>query len=60
MFRITAETCNAFTLAEVLIMAATNIESNRLSCEGRVRTNEAAAQSKHVRHCRRVPNGPQF
>jgi hypothetical protein len=41
-------------------MAATNIESNRLSCEGRVRTNAAAAQSKHVRHCRRVPNGPQF
>lgn len=58
MFRISAETCNAFTLAEILIMAATNIESNRLSGEGDVRA--AAAQSKHVRHCRRVPNAPQF
>jgi hypothetical protein len=30
MFRITAETCRAFTLAEILIMAAiNNMESTR-------------------------------
>jgi hypothetical protein len=27
MFRITAETCRAFTLAEILIMAAINMET---------------------------------
>jgi hypothetical protein len=27
MFRITAETCRAFTLAEILILAAMNVES---------------------------------
>ena len=27
MFRITSETCRAFTLAEVLILAAMNVES---------------------------------
>lgn len=32
MFRITAETCRAFTLAEVLILAAMNLESTRLTC----------------------------
>ena len=37
MFQITAETCRAFTFAEVLIMAAMNVESVRLSSEGRVR-----------------------
>ena len=34
MFQITAETCRAFTFGEVLIMAAMNIESVRLSSEG--------------------------
>lgn len=29
MFRITTETCRAFTFAEVLIMAAANIEDGR-------------------------------
>jgi len=46
MFRITARTCHAFTFSEVLIMAAMNVESIRLSAEGRVRANGAAAQSK--------------
>jgi len=31
MFRITAETCRAFTLAEVLILAAMNVESVRVA-----------------------------
>jgi hypothetical protein len=31
MFRITAETCHAFTLAEVLILAAINLESARVT-----------------------------
>jgi hypothetical protein len=30
MFRITAETCRAFTLAEVLIMAAMNVVTSGL------------------------------
>jgi hypothetical protein len=46
MFQITAETCRAFTFAEVLIMAAMNVESVRLRSEGRARANGAAAQSK--------------
>jgi len=33
MFRITSETCRAFTLAEVLIMAAANIEDDRVASE---------------------------
>ncbi len=34
MFRITAETCRAFTLQEILILAAMNVESNRLASGG--------------------------
>jgi hypothetical protein len=33
MFRITTETCRAFTLAEVLIMAAVNLENARVASE---------------------------
>jgi hypothetical protein len=33
MFRITAETCRAFTLAEVLILAAMNMENARVASE---------------------------
>jgi hypothetical protein len=33
MFRITAQTCLAFTLAEVLIMAAMNIENARVASD---------------------------
>jgi hypothetical protein len=61
MFRITSETCHAFTLAEVLILAAMNVESVRLNSEGRVGANGAAAQSKYARHVVRteVPNASQ-
>lgn len=34
MFRITAETCREFTFAEILILAAMNLESSRLDIEG--------------------------
>jgi hypothetical protein len=37
MFCITAETCRRFTLAEVLLMAAMNVESTRLVAEGQAR-----------------------
>jgi len=62
MFRITARTCHAFTFYEVLIMAAMNVESVRLSSEGRVRANGASAQSKYARHVVRtgVPKAPQL
>jgi hypothetical protein len=62
MFQITAETCRAFTFAEVLIMAAMNVESARVSSQDRVRANGAAPQSKYVRHVVRtdVPKAPQL
>ena len=50
MFQITTETCRAFTFAEVLIMAAMNVESIRLGSEVRVHASGAAAQSKLARH----------
>jgi len=50
MFRITAETCHAFTLGELLIMAAMNIESVRVSFEGRA----PAAQTRCARHSLRT------
>ena len=31
MFRITAETCRSFTFAEILILAAMNLESIRVA-----------------------------
>jgi len=37
MFRISAETCRAFTLQEVLILAAVNMETIRVASEGRIR-----------------------
>ena len=62
MFQITAETCRAFTFEEVLIIAAMNVESARVSSENRVRANGAAAQSKYARHvfCTHVPKVPQL
>ena len=62
MFQITAETCRAFTFAEVLIMAAMNVESIRLSSECGVRADSPAAQGKHARHVVRtgVPQTPQL
>ena len=41
MFRITSETCHAFTFAEVLILAAMNMESTRLVAEGQTRPKTA-------------------
>ena len=49
MFQITAATCHAFTFAEVLIMAAMNVESVRLNSERRIRAG-GAAQGKYARH----------
>ena len=62
MFQITAETCRAFTFAEVLIMAAMNVESVRVSSENRVRADSLAAQGKYARHVVRtgVPKAPQL
>lgn len=59
MFQITPETCRAFTFAEVLIMAAMNVESVQLDSERRVCTN-GTAQSKYARHVVRtgVPKAP--
>jgi len=41
MFRITAETCHAFTFAEVLILAAMNMESTRLAAECQLHSKTA-------------------
>jgi hypothetical protein len=62
MFQITAETCRAFTFAEVLILAAMNVESVRVRSEDRAGANGAAAQSKYARHVVRtgVPKAPQL
>jgi hypothetical protein len=42
MFLITTETCRAFTFAEILIMAAMNMEAIRLDVEGGVLPKTAA------------------
>lgn len=42
MFRITAETCRAFSFAEVLILAAMNAESIRLRSDDTARTETVA------------------
>jgi hypothetical protein len=62
MFQITAETCRAFTFAEVLIMAAINVESVRLRSQCRAGADGAATQSKKARHVvrTRVPKAPQL
>ena len=51
MFRITTETCRAFTLAEVLILAAMNLESARLESKGskRYRCLQGALNAKRQR-----------
>ena len=48
MFCITAESCRRFSLAEVLIMAATNVETTRLASGGRVRFVTAAKQRGYL------------
>jgi hypothetical protein len=42
MFQITTETCRAFTFAEVLILAAMNMESTRLAADGQGRPETTA------------------
>ena len=44
MFRITPETCRAFTLAEVLIMAAMNMKTSRPVSGSCIRRNMAVGQ----------------
>jgi hypothetical protein len=44
MFRFSATACNRFTLAEILIMAAVNMETTRSASGGRVRSATAARQ----------------
>jgi hypothetical protein len=44
MFRITDKTCRAFSLAEILIMAAINVESSRAASRTCIRTNTAVRQ----------------
>jgi hypothetical protein len=50
MFRITAETCRAFTLAEILILAAMNVESYS-------QQTLLAARGKVDPHCIRRADG---
>jgi len=38
MICITAESCHSFSLGEILIMAAMNVETARLASGGRVRS----------------------
>lgn len=61
MFQITPQTCRAFTFAEVLIMAAMNVESIRLNLNGRV-GDSAGTPDKHARHVvrPRAPQAPQL
>lgn len=47
MFRITNKTCSAFTLFEVLIMAAMNVENMRLVSAGQVGPATAPAGEAH-------------
>ena len=44
MFCISAETCRRFTLAEILIMAAINVETIRMGSDGSVRPKTTATQ----------------
>ena len=44
MFRITTRSCDTFTFAEILIMAAMNMETKRFACGGRGRSKTATAQ----------------
>jgi hypothetical protein len=44
MFSITAESCRRFSLAEILIMAAMNVETTRLPSGGGVRSVTAATR----------------
>jgi hypothetical protein len=62
MFQITPQTCRAFTFAEVLIMAAMNVESTRLNPNWRVGVNSAGTPDKYAGHVvrPRAPQAPQL
>jgi hypothetical protein len=47
MFYITAETCRRFTLADILIMAAMNVETVQLASASRVSPPIVATQSRY-------------
>jgi hypothetical protein len=48
MFCITAESCHSFSLGEILIMAAMNVETARLASGGRVGSVTAAKQRGYL------------
>ena len=48
MFRITTETCKAFTFAELLILAAINVESMRPTPEGDVAPQGCRSAETHI------------
>ncbi|HTT19120.1 MAG TPA: hypothetical protein VMS18_26880 [Candidatus Binatia bacterium] len=62
MFQITPHTCRAFTFAEVLIMAAMNVESVRVSLNGRNGADSLGTPDKYARHVvrPRTPQAPQL
>ncbi len=49
MFRISAESCRRFSLAEILIMAAVNVETVRPGSRDRMRAKTAAGASVGLR-----------
>lgn len=62
MFQITAQTCRAFTFAEVLIMAAINVESIRLTFNRCVHPDSPGMPDRYARHVvrPRVSQAPQL
>jgi hypothetical protein len=60
MFRITAGTCCRFTLAEILILAAMNVETIRAASAGGVHSKTAAGQNESFSPTlRQEPNYPK-
>ncbi len=48
MFCITADSCRRFSFAEILILAAMNVETARLASGGRIRSVTAAKQKRYL------------
>jgi len=46
MFLLTSETCRRFTFAEILIMAAMNVETARLDAEGQVTPKNTTTEKR--------------
>ena len=53
MFRISAETCRRFTLAEILIMSAINVATIHVEFAGRVSPaiTPTARRARSLNHC---------